>query len=1042
MAKTAINRKKAAKEFADFWKNKGDEKQHTQLFWTSLLRNVFGIEKPETVIDFEKRVRINGTKYIDAYIPSTNAAVEQKSLKTDLDKKELQSDGTLLTPYEQAKRYNDNLRYSERCRWIVVSNFAEFRIYDMEKEEPEKHFGTVLLENLSNNFERLRFLVDSEKDLIPPETQVSLKAGELVGKLYDALIKEYINPDENSFRSLNVLCVRIVFCLYAEDAGLFETRTSFEDYIKSFNLPDLRLGIINLFKALDTKPENRDKYDLKLKAFPYVNGGLFAAEDIEVPNFSDEIVNIIVNHCAPFDWSQISPTIFGAVFESTLNPETRRKGGMHYTSIENIHKVIDPLFLDDLRAEFDEICCASTTLSNRQHRSLSKVEVSGISAKQRSRLEQLRNKIASLKFLDPACGSGNFLTETYISLRRLENEILKEIHGNQQLLGSDFSPIKVKISQFYGIEINDFAVTVAKTALWIAESQMMKETEEIVEENLDFLPLSTSATIVEGNALRMDWSTLEEESNEKFVYADKLNVYKAGEKAREYCVHEPEIPYGAHFHELNVATKEITEKKFPEKNSKKSVIYDYIIGNPPFVGARFLEKHQKEDVIYTFGKDWSGAGDLDYVCCWYKKAGDFIQGKQTHCAFVSTNSITQGATVAHLWKPLFADGMHFDFAWRTFRWSNETSDKKNMAAVHCVIIGFSCRNAGCLPAKNRHSEHSKESQRYFAGAQDEKKWIFNADGTVIEAKNINGYLLDMPDVFIENRKKPLCAVSEMNKGSQPTDGGNLIISAEEYDDFIKAEPDAKKFIREFLGAEEFINGTKRYCLWLVNASPAELRKMPLVMKRIEAVKKMRSSSKKEATRNWAAYPYLFTENRQPESGNYLLVPSTSSENRRYIPLGFIDSDVISSNANLLIPDATLYEFGIMTSIVHNAWMRIVAGRLKSDYRYSALLVYNNFPWPDALSELGLLARKKTGHASRVRSDIEQTAQAILDARAKYPDSSLADLYDGTTMPPELRKAHKENDKAVMQLYGFDPKMNEAEIVAELFKMYEKLTKKK
>ncbi|MBO7126817.1 restriction endonuclease subunit M, partial [bacterium] len=521
MAKTAINRKKAAKEFADFWKNKGDEKQHTQLFWTSLLRNVFGIEKPETVIDFEKRVRINGTKYIDAYIPSTNAAIEQKSLKTNLDKKELQSDGSLLTPYEQAKRYNDNLRYSERCRWIVVSNFAEFRIYDMEKEEPEKHFEAVLLENLSNDFDGLRFLVDSGKDLIPPETQVSLKAGELVGKLYDALIKEYINPDENSFRSLNILCVRIVFCLYAEDAGLFETRTSFEDYIKSFNLPDLRLGIINLFKALDTKPENRDKYDLKLKVFPYVNGGLFAAEDIEVPNFSDEIVNIIVNHCAPFDWSKISPTIFGAVFESTLNPETRRKGGMHYTSIENIHKVIDPLFLDDLRAELKKIVETSRGTS------------------QKIKLEQFRNKIANLKFLDPACGSGNFLTETYISLRRLENEILKKIHGNQQLLGSDFSPIKVKISQFYGIEINDFAVTVAKTALWIAESQMMKETEEIVEENLDFLPLSTSATIVEGNALRMDWRYLREEEKIPTITAKKTNLIYPFE------VHEREEKYEA-----------------------------------------------------------------------------------------------------------------------------------------------------------------------------------------------------------------------------------------------------------------------------------------------------------------------------------------------------------------------------------------------------------------------------------------------------------------------------------------------------------------
>ena len=998
MAKTEKKKKKAANEFTERWQGKGYEKGESQLFWIDLLEHVYNVENISDFITFEDKVHLDHTSFIDAYIPSTHVMIEQKSLDKDLLKPIKQSDGSLLTPFQQAKRYSSELPYSSRPRWIITCNFQEFLIYDMEKPQGEPI--QVLLEDLPNKFECLQFMIDTKKTSISPEEQISLKAGELVGKLYDAILKQYKNPESaETLKSLNILCVRLVFLLYAEDAGIFSEKDMFGRYLAKFRPEETREKILNLFAILNTKPEDRDPYlNDDLAAFPYVNGGLFAEREIEIPGFNEEIVDILVNKAsAGFDWSDISPTIFGAVFESTLNPETRRKGGMHYTSIENIHKVIDPLFLDDLRAEFKKIVETSRGTS------------------QKIKLEQFRNKIANLKFLDPACGSGNFLTETYISLRRLENEILKKIHGNQQLLGNDFSPIKVKISQFYGIEINDFAVTVAKTALWIAESQMMKETEEIVEENLDFLPLSTSATIVEGNALRMNWSTLEEEQNEKIVYADKLNVYKAGEKAWEYCVHEPEIPYGAHFEELNVATKEITEKKFPEKNSSKSVIYDYIIGNPPFVGARFLEKHQKEDVIYTFGKDWSGAGDLDYVCCWYKKAFDTIKSTKTRCAFVSTNSITQGATVANLWKPLFADGMHFDFAWRTFRWENETTDKKNMAAVHCVIIGFSCHTDSILLTQNQDKKC------------DNKK-IFNADGTVIEAKNINGYLLDMPNVFIENRKKPLCAVSEMNKGSQPTDGGNLIVSAEEYDDFIKTEPDAKKFIREFLGAEEFINGTKRYCLWLVNASPAELRKMPLVMKRIEAVKKMRSSSKKEATRNWAAYPYLFTENRHPESGNYLLVPSTSSENRRYIPLGFIDSAVISSNANLLIPNATLYEFGIMTSGVHNAWMRTVAGRLKSDYRYSALLVYNNFPWCNP--------------TDAQKAKIEQTAQAILDARAKYPDSSLADLYDESTMPPELRKAHKENDKAVMSAYGFSPKMIETEIVAELFKMYEKLTKKK
>ena len=984
MAKAAANRRKAAKEFADFWKNKGDERQETARFWIGLLEKVLGMENPAERIEFEKKVQLKHTSFIDAYIPETKVLIEQKSVDTDLRKEAKQSDGAMLTPYRQAKRYADEMPNSLRPDWIIVCNFREFLIYDMEKPHDEP--VQVLLEDLPDKFESLQFMIDSKKTSISPEEQISLKAGELVGKLYDALFREYIEPDENSFRSLNILCVRIVFCLYAEDAGLFETRTAFEDYIKSFSTENLRDGIIKLFKTLNTKPENRDKYETKINSFPYVNGGLFADDSIEIPNFTKEIVDVIVNYCAPFDWSEISPTIFGAVFESTLNPDTRRKGGMHYTSIKNIHKVIDPLFMDDLKAEFAKIVktCRGTSL--------------------KIKLDQFRDKLANLKFLDPACGSGNFLTETYISLRRLENECLKVVHGSQMLLSSeDFSPIKVKISQFYGIEINDFAVTVAKTALWIAESQMMKETEEIVEQNLDFLPLSTSATIVEGNALRMDWSTLETEAKNDFVFADKLNVYKINEKSGVNMVCEPEVPYNAHYTELNVVTPEITERKFPEKDAKKSVSYDYIIGNPPFVGARFMDKRQKEDVISTFGKNWHGAGDLDYVCCWYKKALETIKGSDTRCAFVSTNSVTQGTSVANLWKPLFADGLHFDFAWRTFKWANETPDKKNMAAVHCVVIGFSI------------AEKTKP------------KIIFENEHEKIEAKNINGYLLDLPDIFVESRSKPICNVPLMNKGSMPADDGHLIITASEYNKFINNEPKAKKFVKEFLGADEFLNSKKRYCLWLVNATPAELRTMPFVMKRIEAVRTSRAASKRAATRNLSAYPYLFAENRQPET-DYIAIPEVSSEKRQYVPIGFISADVICSNKLQIIPNATLYEFGVLTSTVHNAWTRVVCGRLKSDYDYSGKIVYNNFPWCNPTE-----TQKKK---------IKETAQAILDARAKYPDSSLADLYDEATMPPELRKAHKENDKAVMAAYGFNLKMSESEIVAELFKMYGKLAEKK
>ena len=974
MVKSGINQKKAAKEFAEKWCGRGDEKQDTQTFWLSLLRDVFGVANPEDSIQFEKRIKLGHTSFIDAYIPSTKVLIEQKSVDVDLLKPAKQSDGTFLTPYQQADRYRKEQNYSEVARWIVTCNFKEFFIYDMDHRESEPEH--IFLKDLDKDFTRLQFLIDQRNADISREEKISLKAGELVGKLYDALFKEYIEPDENSFRSLNILCVRIVFCLYAEDAGLFETRTAFEDYIKSFSTENLRDGIIKLFKTLNTKPENRDKYETKINSFPYVNGGLFADDAIEIPNFTKEIVDVIVNHCAPFDWSEISPTIFGAVFESTLNPETRRKGGMHYTSIQNIHKVIDPLFLDDLKSEFAKIvkACRGASL--------------------KSKLEDFRNKLASLTFLDPACGSGNFLTETYISLRRLENECLKVVHGSQMLLSSeDFSPIKVKISQFYGIEINDFAVTVAKTALWIAESQMMKETEEIVERNLDFLPLSTSATIVEGNALSMDWRYLHEEAEIPTIKAKKTNLIYP------MMVMEKEVEYG----EINLVTNEISVGKAHLKQEANH--YDYIMGNPPFVGYSYQSAEQKRDVLSVFvdehGKAYKAAGKIDYVSSWYFKAAELIRGTKTKCAFVSTNSITQGEQVASVWKPIFERfNISFDFAWRTFRWDSESNQK---AHVHCVIIGFSY-----------NSELNKESV---------SKRIFIADGSFIEAENINCYLIDSPDIFIESRLTPLCTVPPMTTGNRPADGGHLIIEANEYDDFIKKEPGAAKYMKNLLGSEEFINNKKRYCLWLVNASPAQIKGMKEVYRRVEACKADRESSPDAGRRKLAETPHLFRETNNPEY--FLLLPKVSSERRRYVPIGFFDGETISTDLNFVVPNATLYHFGVLTSSVHNAWMRAVCGRLKSDYRYSKDIVYNNFPWCNP--------------TETQKNKIEQTARAILDAREKYPDSSLADLYDETTMPPDLRRAHQENDKAVLAAYGFSPKMTESEIVAELFKMYEKLT---
>ena len=913
-------RRAAAKAFAEYWKDRGDEKSDSQSFWLSLARDVLGVAEPEKFILFEERVKLDHTSFIDGHIPSTHVLIEQKKKGLNLRSPIRQSDGTLLNPFQQAQRYSAALPYSQRPRWIITCNFEEFLIYDMEKPtgEPE----SIMLKDLGKEYYRLQFLVEEKSELLHREEQISIKAGELVGKLYDAILKQYIHPDsEETLRSLNMLCVRLVFCLYAEDAGIFGGHLKFHNYIKSFNVKDVRRALIDLFRVLDTKTEERDPYmDDALAAFPYVNGGLFADENIEIPNMTQDIVDLLLHNASEdFDWSQISPTIFGAVFESTLNPETRRSGGMHYTSIENIHKVIDPLFLDELREELAEIKALKVPKIRND------------------KAEAFREKLSTLTFFDPACGSGNFLTETYISLRRLENEALEIINQGQILLGYD-GLIKVSIGQFYGIEINDFAVTVAKTALWIAESQMLKETEDIVNMSLDFLPLKSYANIVEGNALRTDWETV--------VPKDKLN---------------------------------------------------YIMGNPPFVGARLMTKEQKDDVVSVFGVKWKNAGNLDYVSCWYKKATDLMKGTNIRTALVSTNSVSQGESVAILWKPLFEDGVHIDFAHRTFRWDSEASIK---AHVHCVIIGFSIAP-------------------FY-----KSKVIYSSERPII-ANNINAYLIDAPSVFIESTKKPLCNVPDLVFGSMPNDNGFLSdYSQEEKDAIVLDYPDAKIAFRRFVGATEFINNKVRWCLWLQGVSPNIIRNIPPISKAVSSVKEMREQSSREATRKLADVPMLFGEIRQPNT-DYIIIPAHSSEKRKYIPIGFVSKDIICSNANLLMPNASLYHFGVLTSNIHNAWIHAVCGRIKSDFRYSVNIVYNNFPWPTPTAEQ--------------KAKIEHTAQAILDARALYPDCSLADLYDEVAMPPELRKAHQANDRAVMQAYGFDVKtMTESTCVAELMKMYQKL----
>lgn len=918
---TDAQQRNAAKKFVAEWSDRGYEKGETHAFWMELLQKVYGVNNPAQFITFESQVLLGHTSFIDAYIPETKVMIEQKSLDVDLNKQAKQSDGSMLSPYQQAKRYADQLPNSLRPRYIVVCNFQTFHIHDMEHphDDPE----VIQLADLPKEYNRLSFLTDINKAHLKREMDLSIKAGEIVGQIYDAILKHYHDPaSEKTLKSLNMLCVRLVFCLYAEDAGIF-VKDQFHDYLTQFGAKQLRNALINLFKVLDTKESERDPYlDDDLAAFPYVNGGLFAETDIEIPQLDDMVKEMLLTKASDdFNWSEISPTIFGAVFESTLNPETRRSGGMHYTSIENIHKVIDPLFLDELKAELEEILSLKAIPTRNK------------------KLFAFQDKLAGLTFLDPACGSGNFLTETYLSLRKLENKCLEVINAGQIVFGFD-DVIKVSIGQFYGIEINDFAVTVAKTALWIAENQMMKATEDIVHMNFDFLPLKSYPNIVEGNALRVDW--------ESVVPKEKLN---------------------------------------------------YIMGNPPFVGYGLQSKEQKEDIISVYvdetGKSYKTAGKIDYVAGWYFKATLLMQNTNIRTAFVSTNSITQGEQVASVWKPLYDRfGIHIDFAYRTFQWDSEASIK---AHVHCVIVGFSI------------AENNKKRALYYSD-----RFLF--------VDNINSYLIKAANVFIDSRSTPICDVPKMTTGNRPADGGHLIIEAEDYDDFIKREPNAVKYIKKLTGAAEYINNKDRYCLWLVGVSPAELRKMPEVMKRVEACKQDRLNGA-EDRQKLADTPTVFRETKNPST--YIIVPATSSENRKYIPLGFLDKNTISTNSAVIIPEATLYHFGILTSNVHMAWMRAVAGRLKSDYRYSKDIVYNNFPWCEP--------------SDTQKAAIEKTAQAILDARNLYPDCSLADLYDEQFMPIELRKAHKANDHAVMKAYGYAPSFSEPEIVADLMKRYQELT---
>ena len=961
-----------AAEFAARWKDRGYEKGDSQSFWIELLTEVYGVENPSEFIRFEEQVKVDKTNFIDGHILSTKVLIEQKSLGKDLRKGIVQSDGSVLNPFQQAKRYVANMPLSQHPRWVVTCNFSEFLVYDMEQPngEPEQ----ILLENLGKEYYRLKFLVDVKSEHLSKEMEVSIQAGEIVGRIYDALLKQYNDNSPEALRWLNILCVRIVFCLYAEDAGIFG-HDQFHDFLSTYEAKDLRRALRDLFEVLNTPVEERSKYlQDDLKAFPYTNGGLFE-EQIEIPQFTEDLKQTLLRNASlDFDWSEISPTIFGGVFESTLNPETRRSGGMHYTSIENIHKVIDPLFLNNLRRELDDI------LEEK------------IEKQRQKKLDAYQERLASLTFLDPACGSGNFLTETYLSLRRLENEAIRERHHGQVLMGEFVNPIKVNIRQFYGIEINDFAVSVATTALWISEAQMLAETERIINHEVEFLPLKSYTNIKEGNALRLPWDEWELNEKNPTIVANKTTIYPAYEEDT-LKVGEPVT----HYNNIDLYSKEIEFRSAPTPKTYH-VDFDYIMGNPPFVGGKMMSASQKDDMLVIFGKKWKNLGNMDYVCCWYKKAADIMKDTDTEAALVSTNSITQGQAVASLLGILLKDGFHINFAHRTFRWDSEASMK---AHVHCVVIGFS---------------YKERTEKYL--------YVSN---NPIKVTNINGFLVDSSNIIIDNRTKPISDVPYMDFGNMPNDGGNLLLTPDEREEVIRKEPELASYIRPFLGAVEFINRKIRYCFWLKGASPATIRNSRILRERVENVRQLRLSSTAAPTREKANTPHLFFYISHPDSP-YLLVPSTSSERRRYIPMGYMDENTITSNAALIVANASLYHFGVMESNVHMAWVRAIGGRLKSDYRYSNKLIYNNFPWPNPTEEQ--------------KAKIEQTAQAILDARALYPDSSLADLYDELTMPVELRKAHQDNDRAVMQAYGFPVKstFTESQCVAELFKMYKELAK--
>jgi len=887
-----------AMSFSKRWSGADNEKQLAQSFIRALL-DVFGVDSSIIDTGFENAVKIDGhDKYID-YLWAGKIAIEMKSKGKDL-----------TAAFHQLQNYMEHLPQSDDVPdlWLVC-DFENMRLNRRSTNE----IWNFKTKTLHKHIKKFADVAGYESKRIRNDIQVevNVKAAEKMARLHDAL-----NCHGYDGHDLEVYLVRLLFCLFADDTGIFP-KDNFFHYIENSKPDgsDLSERIDRLFQILNMPEETRTKRTLlsdELKQFRYINGGLFD-KNLPMAEFDAKMRQTLLD-CANFDWNNISPAIFGAMFQGVMDNDRRRELGAHYTSEENILKLINPLFMDELWREFNRV----------------KTDPAALNA--------FHDKIARLKFLDPACGCGNFLIITYRELRTLELEVLKMKINTNQLVTDISQMLKVGVEQFYGIECEDFPCQIAQAGMWLIDHQMNLRASEQFGQYFARLPLKQSATIIHGNALRIDWE----------------RVVRKGELS-------------------------------------------YILGNPPFVGASMMSAEQKAEAVAIFGKI-KLSNSIDYVGAWYHKAAAYIQGTNIKCAFVSTNSITQGEQVAPLWGKMFEEyGVHIDFCYRTFKWANEAKGK---AAVHCVIIGFSLYD-------------------------NNKKIIYDGEEKTV-AKNINAYLVDAPSVLITSRSNPICDVPTMLLGNKPSDGGYLILTADEKDELLAKEPQASKLIKRYIGSVEFINNKERFCLWLKDVPFSDVKKCPSVLERIEKVKAFRLASTAKPTVEKAEIPHLFFFISQPNN-DYLLIPSVSSENRKYIPIGYIDKQTISSNANSIIPNASLYHFGVLTSCVHMAWVRAVCGRLEMRYRYSGSIVYNNFPWADVTDEQ--------------KAEIEKLAQGVLDARLLYSNSTLADMYGENSMAfhPELVKAHQHLDRAVMKLYGFPIKdTTEAVCVALLMERYREL----